>query len=191
MQLRTETALLSLPLSIVLGLAACGDDNPVSEDETAGSETATETAGDGDGDEDADADADAGDGDGDTTPGDGDGDAGDGDGDDSGCPIGSEGCPCTGGGACDPGLMCEGGICVPASGDGDGDGDGGDGDGDGDGGDGDGDGDGDTGGNACVGDEEIAIEAVDASLINGWDPVMSQLGERPGRVRQFRHRHPL
>lgn len=28
------------------------------------------------------------------------------------CPIGSAGCPCTGGGACDPGLLCDAGICV-------------------------------------------------------------------------------
>jgi hypothetical protein len=45
------------------------------------------------------------------------------------CQIGLEGCPCTQGGACDPGLMCEAGACVPAS-SGDGDGDSGDGDGD-------------------------------------------------------------
>jgi hypothetical protein len=172
MHLRTETALLlSLPLSVVLGLSACGDDGPVAEEETAGSETATETAGDGDGD------TTPGDGDGDTTPGDGDGDTntGDGDGDTDECPIGSEGCPCTGGGACDAGLMCDAGVCVPAAGDGDGD----NGDGDGDNGDGDGDngdGDGDPG-SACVGDEEIAIEAEDADEIFGWDPVMSMLGE--------------
>jgi hypothetical protein len=51
------------------------------------------------------------------------------------CQIGLEGCPCTQGGACDPGLMCEAGACVPASA---GDGDGDSGDGDGDTGDGDG-----------------------------------------------------
>ena len=54
------------------------------------------------------------------------------------CPIGSEGCECTAGGSCDPGLICDAGLCSPASGDGDGDP--GDGDpGDGDPGDGDGD----------------------------------------------------
>jgi hypothetical protein len=31
--------------------------------------------------------------------------------DDDSCPIGAEGCPCTDGGGCDPGLSCEGGIC--------------------------------------------------------------------------------
>ncbi|PRP99285.1 hypothetical protein [Enhygromyxa salina] len=87
------------------------------------------------------------------------------------CVVGAEGCECTGGGACDPGLTCLSMICVNAgpnpdeqsdntsgntnpgdgdSGDGDtGDGDSGDGDpgdGDGDSGDGDpGDGDGDSG----------------------------------------------
>jgi hypothetical protein len=30
------------------------------------------------------------------------------------CPIGSEGCPCTGGGACDPGLTCLSEVCVNA-----------------------------------------------------------------------------
>jgi hypothetical protein len=79
------------------------------------------------------------------------------------CVVGAEGCECTAGGACDPGLVCLSKTCVNAgpnydtgadaetSGNntdptGDGDGDGGDGDGDpsgdgdGDGGDGDGDG---------------------------------------------------
>src|SRR5262245_18282599 len=104
MRLRTETALLSLPLSIVLGLSACGDDEPAADGETAGSESATETeAGDGDGDAEGDGDREPT-----TTNGDGDGDAGDGDGDpDAGCPVGSEGCSCTGGGACDPGLVCD------------------------------------------------------------------------------------
>jgi hypothetical protein len=31
--------------------------------------------------------------------------------DDDSCPIGAEGCPCTDGGGCDPGLSCEGGTC--------------------------------------------------------------------------------
>lgn len=78
------------------------------------------------------------------------------------CTIGSEGCDCTAGGACDPGLTCLSMICVNAgpnpdeigndetttnttnttntSTPGDGDGDAGDGDGDGTPGDGDGDG---------------------------------------------------
>jgi hypothetical protein len=81
----------------------------------------------------------------------------------SSCDLGSEGCECTTGGACNPGLTCLSGLCVNAGpnpneqsdesddnsttpgdgdqGDGDqGDGDQGDGDGDGDQGDGDGDG---------------------------------------------------
>jgi hypothetical protein len=71
------------------------------------------------------------------------------------CDVGSEGCECTTGGACNTGLVCLSNLCVNAgpdelgeetndSGDGDpGDGDPGDGDpGDGDPGDGDGDGDG-------------------------------------------------
>lgn len=55
-------------------------------------------------------------------PGDGDGDSGDsagsGDGesgDDGECWIGAENCPCTPGGGCDPGFVCEAQICVPGS----------------------------------------------------------------------------
>jgi N-acetyl-anhydromuramyl-L-alanine amidase AmpD len=51
-------------------------------------------------------------------PGDGDGDpsdSGDGDSADEGeCWIGAENCPCTPGGGCDPGLVCEVGTCVPS-----------------------------------------------------------------------------
>lgn len=32
-----------------------------------------------------------------------------------GCVVGSEGCECTPGGGCDPGLTCEDGTCVPES----------------------------------------------------------------------------
>src|SRR5690606_32681727 len=57
-------------------------------------------------------------------PGDGDGDpGGDGDSDsaDEGeCWIGGPNCPCTPGGGCDPGLVCELGTCVP-EGEGEGD----------------------------------------------------------------------
>lgn len=35
----------------------------------------------------------------------------------SDCPLGGEGCPCTGGGGCDAGLMCEAGLCVPIASD--------------------------------------------------------------------------
>jgi hypothetical protein len=28
------------------------------------------------------------------------------------CPVGALGCPCTGGGSCDPGLVCDAGICM-------------------------------------------------------------------------------
>lgn len=38
------------------------------------------------------------------------------------CPVGSEGCPCTGGGSCDPGLSCNGGMCTDGSGTGPGSG---------------------------------------------------------------------
>ncbi|MCP4679217.1 MAG: hypothetical protein GY854_27770 [Deltaproteobacteria bacterium] len=37
------------------------------------------------------------------------------------CPLGSEGCPCTSGGGCDPGLTCLSDTCVAAGGDTDGD----------------------------------------------------------------------
>ncbi len=37
----------------------------------------------------------------------------------SDCPVGSEGCPCTGGGACDPGLDCIDDACGSAGGDSD------------------------------------------------------------------------
>lgn len=48
----------------------------------------------------------------------GSGGGGGGDGD---CPVGSERCPCTGGGACDPGLECLSDVCVDAGGDSDAD----------------------------------------------------------------------
>lgn len=37
----------------------------------------------------------------------------------TGCLVGSQGCECTSGGGCDPGLSCDAGLCVPAGGDGD------------------------------------------------------------------------
>ena len=166
LKLRSSAALLlSLPLALLS--TACGDTSGTGAEETAGSETATGT-----GDE-------VGDGDGDpttTTTGDGDGDpttTGDGDGD-PGCPVGSEGCPCTNGGGCDPGLTCDSGVCSPDATTGDGDGDPTTGDGDGDPTTGDGDGD---PGNACVGDEFIPLEAEAADEIDGWFEQMSMLGE--------------
>jgi hypothetical protein len=123
-----------------------------------------ETAGDGDGDP---SDGDPTTGDGDPTTGDGDPTAGDGDpttgdGDPTaGCDVGTQGCPCTGGGGCDPGLVCEGGVCVPMSGDGDPSTTG--------------DGDPDS---VCVGDSFIEIDIIeDAAEIVGWVPTMSMIGE--------------
>lgn len=43
--------------------------------------------------------------------------------DDGTCPIGAQACPCTAGGACDEGLMCLDGMCVPAADTGDDQGD--------------------------------------------------------------------
>ena len=176
MKLRISN-LLALPLSLALSMTACGDDTNTGggeEESESGSET---DGGDGDGDE---SDSDEGGTDSaTTTPGTTD------ETDTDECSIGAEGCPCTNGGSCDAGLMCEDGICVPAdpaTGDGDGDdpttGDGdGDTTGDGDGDPTTGDGDGDTtGGGACQGEEFIQIEAVDADY-EGWEPVMSMLGE--------------
>ncbi|PRQ10155.1 RCC1 domain-containing protein [Enhygromyxa salina] len=72
----------------------------------AGESTGSETA---DPDDTGDGDGDPGDGDGD--PGDGDGDPGDGDGDPSCTELG---CMCDGTPeSCEPGLICEGGECVP------------------------------------------------------------------------------
>jgi hypothetical protein len=137
MRMRTFLGSSSLFLLISIG---CGDDKGTADSDT-GTDTAG-TAGTADTGESGSMSM-TGDGDGDVT-GDGDGDTGPGDGDgDTGCVVGSEGCPCTDGGGCDPGLVCDAGVCGPAPGDGDGDG--GDGDGDGEPGDGDGDGDGGDG----------------------------------------------
>lgn len=92
---------MSLVLSIVFGVAACGDSSGAEGDR--GSES-DESSGDGDGDGDSgdgDGDGDSGDGDGDgdgdSGDGDGDGDSGDGDGDGDGdpkldMPLVPEGC---------------------------------------------------------------------------------------------------
>ena len=171
-----HAALLALPLTLALSVSACSDDTNTGGTDDDETESGSESTGDGDGDE-TGSDSNT------TTTTTSESDTED-------CPVGAEGCPCTNGGSCDAGLMCEDGLCVPATpGDGDGDpatgdGDGDDpsGDGDGDtGGDGDGDtggdGDGDTGGDACQGDEFIEIDAVDAAEIVGWDPTMSNFGE--------------
>jgi MYXO-CTERM domain-containing protein len=50
-------------------------------------------------------------------PGDGDGDGDPGDGDGGACWVGADGCPCTDGGGCDPGLVCDmTSTCVPDEG---------------------------------------------------------------------------
>ena len=168
MKLRNNL-IFSLPLSALLGLSACGDDGGAGGDETAGSETdGTET-----GDPTTTTTT--------TTTGDGDGDPTTGDGDGDGCVVGSEGCPCTAGGGCDPGLVCDVGVCTPdgTTGDGDGDPTTGDGDGDPTTGDGDGDpttGDGDGDPNqACVGDEFIEIDVTQFADADGWDVTQSMI----------------
>lgn len=140
-------------------LAACGDDKAADAgSETAGSETAD--TGTATGDEIGDSGTTTGDGDtttttttdSTTTTTDGS------------CSVGSEGCECTQGGGCDPGLECTGGICTPPAPD-------------------------TTGGGttettettgantACAMDMSFEILAVDATNANGWDPFMSMLGE--------------
>jgi len=140
-------------------LVACGDDKGIGGDETAGSETATTTD---TGDEIGESSSTTTSSDTSTTTSN---DTSTTNGDttsttDGSCAIGSEGCECTQGGACDPGLECLGGICTTP----------------------------DatatdtttdtTGANtACAMDVSFEILAVDATEANGWDPVMSMLGE--------------
>ncbi|MFO7563263.1 MAG: hypothetical protein R6X02_11520 [Enhygromyxa sp.] len=88
---------------------------------------------------------------------------------DSGCQIGAEGCPCTVGGGCDPGLTCDLGICVPGS-SGDGDGDPTTGDGDGDPTTGDGDGDPTTGDGDGDGDPNPNFMCVLDDWCDEYDP---------------------
>ncbi|MFV8750676.1 hypothetical protein ACNOYE_08990 [Nannocystaceae bacterium ST9] len=143
-------------------VVACGDDNPAEGgDETAGSETA-ETAGS----EDEIGESSSSNGD-TTSTTNGDTTTSTTTTDDGNCPIGSEGCECTGGGGCDPGLECVGGLCeMPVD---------------------------DTSsstdttststdtttgmGTACEMDVSFEVLAIDAALFDGWDPVMSMLGE--------------
>lgn len=90
-------------LVLLLSLAACGDKSATDTDETGTGETATETAADDVGESGTatatttSTSTDTG-----TT--------------DTGCTIGSEGCPCTDGGGCDPGLVCDAGTCGPPAG---------------------------------------------------------------------------
>jgi hypothetical protein len=154
-------------LTASMVVACGGDDQPADGDETAGTETATETAGTED---------EIGDGDASTTTTDDDTTTTD----DGSCPVGSEGCPCTGGGGCDPGLVCMGGLCTPPAPDTTGP---------------DTDDDEtttdttettdatetettttDTGG-ACDEDVSFEILATDANEVDGWEPAMSMLGE--------------
>jgi hypothetical protein len=154
-----------LTLSFLLG--ACGDDGG-----TGGNETGSETADTGTGTDVADevgtSDASTSTTSEDsttttTTTTDTDADA------DAGCPVGSENCPCTQGGGCDPGLECIDGLCTPPAPDTTGP---------------------DTtgpdtsttdpttdGGGACNMDVSFEIMAVDATAADGWDPFMSMLGE--------------
>lgn len=99
---RFLTFILCSPLSLPLALAACADDGAADDDggidmlDTDGMDDGFDDAGDGDGDGDVD------------------------------CVAGEIGCECAPGGACDAGLMCDLGMCIPSGeGDGDGDGDGG------------------------------------------------------------------
>lgn len=96
--------------ALLLGLAACADKPAEGNDETGtAGETATDTSSDEVGESgtatttstDTSTDTDQ------TTTTTTD---------DGNCPIGAEGCPCTEGGGCDPGLACEGGTCeTPAA----------------------------------------------------------------------------
>lgn len=97
--------------ALLLGLAGCGDKPADTNDETGtAGETATDTSADEVGES----------GTATTTSSDtsttNDTDMTTSTTDTGNCPIGSEGCPCTEGGGCDPGLACEGGTCeTPAS----------------------------------------------------------------------------
>ncbi len=154
-------------LTLSLALAACGDDGGAGNGET-GSETADTGTGTDVADEVGTSDASTSTTSEDsttttTTTTDTDADA------DAGCPVGSENCPCTQGGGCDPGLECIDGLCTPPAPDTSGP---------------------DTtgpdtsttdpttdGGGACNMDVSFEIMAVDATAAEGWDPFMSMLGE--------------
>lgn len=148
-------------------LVACGgDDGPAGNDETAGSETAGTDTG-----EDEIGDSSSTNGESSTTSEDTTSST-----TDDGCPVGAEGCSCTPGGGCDPGLVCELGTCTAPSTTSD-----------------------DTttdtadttdattdtadttdttdGGGACNEDISFEIEAEAAVDIEGWNEQMSMLGE--------------
>ncbi|EDM78082.1 hypothetical protein PPSIR1_34232 [Plesiocystis pacifica SIR-1] len=166
-----HTSIAIIPSVLCLSLSlGCSDDTTEAE---GGSETAGDTAGDGDtvGDEVGEESSSSGGGE--TTSSDSSSS------EDEGCPVGAEGCPCTPGGGCDPGLMCEGGTCTEA---------------DPDAGETTEEGtteegtteegtteEGETtttggGGGACMGDEFIEVELYSAEL-DGWTEETSMLGE--------------
>ncbi|MFV8751311.1 hypothetical protein ACNOYE_12270 [Nannocystaceae bacterium ST9] len=88
---------------LLFGSTACGDKPSESADETGtAGETATES---GTADEVGDSGTTSTTTDSTSTTDTSDTDA---------CPIGSDGCPCTDGGGCDPNLVCEAGTCGPA-----------------------------------------------------------------------------
>lgn len=101
---------VTVPTSLLLVLSGCVGDAPSSADGGSESETSATSSSSTLDESGGDGDPDGGDGDG-TTTGGGDGD-GDGDGDGA-CPTGMEGCECTDGGGCDPGLVCTSGSCGP------------------------------------------------------------------------------
>jgi hypothetical protein len=135
---------------------ACGDDRPNNGDEAADDATdATGTAGPED---------EIGDGDATTTTGTTDDDTITTTTDDDGCSIGMEGCECTQGGGCDPGLECTDGLCTAPNLDTT-------------------DATDDvaetteTGSTLCEMDVSFAIDAIEAFEVDGWEASLSMLGE--------------
>lgn len=133
----------SIIISILL-LAACGDGDPLSMDDSMGdtgegTDDGSEESGDS-------TSTEAGTDTTESTESSTEDETGSDETGDDGCVNGYEGCPCTDEDLCLDGLTCLSDLCVDAGGDGDGDGDGSTGDGDGEStsetGDGDGDGDG-------------------------------------------------
>lgn len=98
--------LASLALMFSLSLAACGDD---ANGEGGESGTGTDTADTGTSDEIGDSGSTTSTS---TTSTDETTTTTTTSTDEGNCPVGAEGCPCTGGGGCDPGLVCEGDVCT-------------------------------------------------------------------------------